>query len=71
MMRPPRSAPGRHLEGAHDDAGDHEQAALHQEDAAREHNVQLLVSTMSPTGAINVGAGCLFVAFASQDDEFE
>ena len=40
-------------------------------DAAREHSVQLLVSTMSPTGAINVGAGCLFVAFASQDDEFE
>lgn len=41
------------------------------EDAAREHKVRLLVSTMSPTGAINVGAGCLFVAFASQDDEFK
>ncbi|HBP67382.1 MAG TPA: 6-phosphogluconate dehydratase, partial [Alcanivorax sp.] len=26
------------------------------EAAAREHDVQLLVSTMSPTGAINVGA---------------
>ena len=39
--------------------------------AAEERGVRLLISTMSPTGAINVGAGCLFVAFASQDDEFE
>ena len=39
--------------------------------AHEERGVRLLISTMSPTGAINVGAGCLFVAFASQDDEFE
>ena len=35
------------------------------EDAAREHDVQLLVSTMSPTDAINVGAGCLLVFIIS------
>ena len=46
-------------------------AGLGQYYGTDEHKVRLLVSTMSPTGAINVGAGCLFVAFASQDDEFE
>ncbi len=39
--------------------------------AAEERGVRLLISTMSPTGAINVGAGCLFVAYASENDQFE
>src|SRR5699024_11089232 len=39
--------------------------------AADENGVKLLLSTMSPTGAINVGAGCLFVAYASKNDQFE
>ena len=39
--------------------------------SAEERGVRLLISTMSPTGAINVGAGCLFVAYASENDQFE
>lgn len=34
--------------------------------AARERNIQLKLSTMSATGAVNVGAGCLFVAYAGK-----
>ncbi len=39
--------------------------------AADDKGIKLLVSTMSPTGAINVGAGCLFVAYASENDQFD
>src|SRR5690606_20059020 len=34
--------------------------------AARERNIALKLSTMSATGAVNVGAGCLFIAYAGK-----
>lgn len=36
------------------------------EAAAREHGVALHLATMSATGAVNVGPGCLFVAYAGK-----
>lgn len=34
------------------------------EKTARQHDVTLRLATMSATGAVNVGAGCLFIAYA-------
>jgi DegV family protein with EDD domain len=40
--------------------------------AAADHNVELMLSVMSPAAAINIGIGALSVAFCSKDpDEFE
>lgn len=36
------------------------------EKAAREHDVALHLATMSVTGAVNVGPGCLFIAYAGE-----
>lgn len=36
------------------------------EKAAREHDIGLRLATMSATGAVNVGPGCLFVAYAGE-----